>query len=179
MTDHHRMVALLRAINVGGNNLLPMATLRAIAERLGSTDVATYVQSGNLVLTDPRRPDEVGTLLRDAIADEVGLHLAIITRSAGDWARIIADNPFPGAASDGSRLHVAFLPGAVEQRVREFDASSFAPEAVHTAEREIYLHLPDGIGRSKLAAAIVGGKTAVGTVRNWNTVLRIEQLLGA
>jgi len=169
-------VALLRAINVGGKNRLAMTALRSIVESVGYTDAVTYVQSGNVVFRAGEKPRVVRAAVERAIAEETGLGVTVVVRTAAEWARVVAANPYP--EMEGTRLHVTFtdapIPTDVSSRVV---ASAFAPERFRVNGREIYLSLPDGIGRSKLATALdraLGG--GIGTTRNWNTVVELHRL---
>ncbi len=174
------VIALLRGINVGGRNRLPMADLRSIAAKLGFADAATYLQSGNLVLPDVARDSaEVAAALTAEIRSDFGLEVPVIIRNAQEWARVIAANPFPEATADGTKLHVVFLTGPATDAVRQFDGERYEPEELAVTDAEVYLSLPDGIGRSKLAGAL--GKVdnaSSGTIRNWNTVLALSDLSG-
>lgn len=172
------VIALLRGINVGGKNRLPMADLRSIAFDLGFTDAATYLQSGNLVLFDVKLDTGgVSAALRDAIRRVAGLDIPIITRTASDWADVVADNPFQNSTTDGTKLHVVFLNQPATEPIRCFDAEPYHPEELSVTESEVYLLLPNGIGRSKLAAALARIDNAdTGTTRNWNTVTALAEL---
>jgi uncharacterized protein (DUF1697 family) len=177
MANPTTVVALLRGVNVGGHNTLPMAQLRSIAADAGFCDVRTYIQSGNLVATTTLDASAAGDLLAEAILTATGLSLSVIVRTAEQWSDIIAANPFPDAVDPGRELHVVFLPAPATEVVRAFDASTFAPEAFAVTGAEVYLHLPDGMGRSKLAVAVTRvPEIAAGTARNWNTVLQLASL---
>lgn len=168
------VIALLRGINVGGHNKLPMAQLREIAADVGFIDVRTYIQSGNLVASTDLEPEVVGDVLGRAIGEATGLRIPIIIRTAQQWADVIAANPFAHAPDPGTKVHMIFLPVPASAAIRAFDASGFAPESLVVAGSEIYLHLPDGMGGSRLAVAVNRvSDGAGGTARNWNTVLRI------
>ncbi len=174
------VVALLRGINVGGHNKLPMAQLREIAASIGLADVQTYIQSGNLVASTDGDPSAVGPALGDAITSATGLTVPVIVRTASEWAQLVAANPFPGAADLGKHVHVICLPTAASESLRAFEASGFAPEEFAVVGSEIYLHLPDGMGRSKLAIAVHRlPEAAAGTARNWNTVQKLAALAAA
>lgn len=179
MAEVHAMVALLRGINVGGKNKLAMAMLRDIAAECGFGGALTHLQSGNLVLaSDDVEPSEVAARLTAAIEAKTGLDIPIIVRTSDVWTRVVADNPFPAAAADGRTLHVVFLAGPASAAVNALDALAFAPEELAIRGAEIYLHLPDGIGRSKLAQTLMRIDNArTGTVRNWNTIAAVADLL--
>jgi uncharacterized protein (DUF1697 family) len=171
------VVALLRGVNVGGHNKLPMAHLREIAAGAGFTEVRTYIQSGNLVASTMRDPESAGKVLADSIGVATGLTVPVIVRTAGQWSDVVEANPFPDAVDPGRHVHVVFLPAPATDVVHAFDAASFGPEEVVVTGSELYLHLPDGLGRSKLAVAVNRiPEIAAGTARNWNTVLQLASL---
>ncbi len=172
-----RVIALLRGINVGGHNKLPMAQLREIATSIGLADVQTYIQSGNLVGSIDGDPIAVGPTLAEAIASATGLTVPVIVRTAGEWAEVVAANPFADAVDPGKHVHVICLPVPASESLHAFDASGFAPEEFAVVGSEIYLHLPDGMGRSKLVIAVNRlPEAAAGTARNWNTVHKLATL---
>jgi uncharacterized protein (DUF1697 family) len=173
-------VALLRGINVGGNRMIKMADLRDVFAAAGAQDVATYIQSGNVVFTHPARSERtLAAELEKRIAAAAGFPVPVVLRTAGQLARVIEDSPFRGA--DADHLHVAFL-AAPAANAPAFDARAFAPERYAAVGRELYLYLPEGMGRSKLAAAVLARPKAIGaaaTARNWRTVLQLNELASA
>ena len=171
-------VALLRGINVGGNRIIKMSDLREIFVAVGADDVATYIQSGNVVFTHPVRSERALVAeLEKRIARATGFAVPVVLRTAGQLARVVENNPFPDA--DADHLHIAFLAARPQANAPAIDARAFAPERCATVGRELYLRLPDGMGRSKLAAAVLSKPKAIGaggTARNWRTVLRLNEL---
>lgn len=168
-----KYVALLRGVNVGGRGRLPMATLREVVESLGYTDVQTFIQSGNVVFSSPRRV--TAAAIETALEREVGIPFPVVLRTAADLQQVVDQNPFPRAQA--TALHVGFMaakpPTAL---VRDLDTDRYAPEEVAVIGRELYFHLPSGMGSSKLAP-YVGRKLAVpATVRNWATVNKLLEL---
>lgn len=167
-------VALLRGINVGGRNKVRMAELRSLCEGLGHHHVRTYVQSGNVVFaSDQRDPEAIATGLREGMRTGLGVDPTVTVRDANELAAIVAANPFAEAAeADPTKVHVAFLAAEpAEPAELEFDPDVYAPEAIAVGERVRYLHLPRGMGRSRLAEEL--SRRRVGTritVRNWRTV---------
>ena len=156
-----------------------MSKLRSLLESLGYTEVTTYIQSGNIVLNGKERTSAaLVSKIEAAIADEFGLTIDVVIRSARELTTVIESNPFLRRVPDHTKLHVVFL-NQVPDRVRvdTLDPSRFVPEEFAVGAREVYLHCPDGIGRSKLAAAL-GTKLAPApaTVRNWNTVTKLAAL---
>ncbi|MGB0112344.1 MAG: DUF1697 domain-containing protein [Ilumatobacteraceae bacterium] len=171
------LIVLLRGINVGGNRKLLMTDLRAIAASIGLDAVRTHIQSGNLVATSAAAPSTVATRLRAAILETTDLDVPIVVRTAQQWRALIGANPFADAPDIGRTVHVTFLDAPAPDDLVAFDASEFAPEELVVHEGECYLHLPNGMGRSKLAVKLQrlpGAST--GTARNWNTVLKIAEL---
>jgi uncharacterized protein (DUF1697 family) len=174
-----RYVALLRGINVGGNKMVPMARLKALLERLGYTDVATLLQSGNAVFSSKaRRTAQLERELESAIAEEFGFEVSVLVRSHAELAAVVAANPMPGAEAEPSKFVVTFLSGAPDPaRLAELDDEAYRPDEFRAVGREIYARFPHGMGRSKLAVAL--GKARLGvtaTARNWNTVMKLVAL---
>jgi uncharacterized protein (DUF1697 family) len=166
------IVALLRAVNVGGRKL-SMAELRELFESLGYADVRTYIQSGNMLFAAPRAPKPA--VLESAIEGRFGLAFDVVLRSGAELRRVLERNPFPGA--DRSRLHVGFMatkPTAAA--LTSLDRDAFLPEQFAVAGREIYLHLPGGMARTKLPAYVLRQLKVSTTMRNWNTVTKLAEL---
>jgi len=174
-----RFVALLRAVNVGGNNKIPMPELRALLESMGYSKVASYIQSGNIVFDSPARTS--GALvapIEAAIAQTFRVRIAVIVRSARELNAAIDANPFRGVAPDQS-VHIAFLDKPPDPaRVATIDANRFLPDEFAIVGRDAYLHLPNGVGTSKLPAALlVKMAPSVATIRNWNTVSKLAEMV--
>ena len=171
------VIALLRGINVGGHNKLPMAQLREIAASIGLADVQTYIQSGNLVGSTDGDPSAVGPVLAQAITSTTGLTVPVIVRTGDEWAALVSANPFAAVVEPGRHVHVICLPAPASDSLHGFDTSGFAPEECAVVGSEIYLHLPHGLGRSKLVIAVNRyPDAAAGTARNWNTVQQLAEL---
>jgi uncharacterized protein (DUF1697 family) len=186
-----RYVALLRGINVGGRNKVAMADLRRVVEELGHREVRTYVNSGNVVFdADGRASAKQGDLLAATIAqavkDEIGVPSAVLVRSAAELARVVAANPYPDE-TDPKKLHVAFLtkPPSADERTtakatEQEAANRGSSDELTIGKREVYLHTPDGLGRSVLAELLSRRKDAAagaGTMRNWSTVTKLEAMV--
>lgn len=160
-------VAFLRGINVGGNNLIPMAALKATCESAGLTDVRTYLQSGNVLFTTTRK--DPARLIEKALE----LDVTVIVRTIDELRAVIAKNPFEDEAkTDPGRLVVVFL-----EREPSAKLDWPGPEVIKPAGRELYIYYPDGQGRSKLTNAYIEKKLGMrGTARNWNTVTKLLTL---
>ncbi|MEU3463244.1 DUF1697 domain-containing protein [Streptomyces sp. NPDC006733] len=176
-------VALLRGINVGGKNKVPMQTLRELLTGLGCTDVRTHLQSGNAVFAHPRAdPAELAASLEAAITEELGLTIRCLVRDGADLRRVVDRNPFDMEGIDPSRFLVTFLSAPPAQdRLPAVDPSAYAPEEFRLADpkapTEIYTHLPDGIQKARLALLFTDKKLGVtATARNWNTVLKLTAM---
>jgi uncharacterized protein (DUF1697 family) len=181
-----RYLALLRGINVGGHNKVAMADLRDVAAALGHADVATYIQSGNLLFTSAGTDaSSLAEALEAQIADRLGVRPAVVVISAPDLARVIADNPFPGELNHKC-LHAVFRRdvvdaddiAAVAAAVQRARASGSRDDAV-VVGRILYLHTPDGFGRSDLAVQLGRSRVqSAATARNWATVTKLMGMLG-
>jgi uncharacterized protein (DUF1697 family) len=176
-----RMVALLRAVNVGGRKL-PMAELRALCGELGWTEVATYIQSGNLVFTGPGKADAIEAVLEKAIEKAFGLDVPVIVRSRAEWAEYPKANPFPKAAKDvPAKLHLLLSKRPPARDAAEaILARARAGEQVRQAGDALWIHYPQGAGTSKLTPSLIDraiGSSA--TARNYNTVLKLLEMLEA
>jgi uncharacterized protein (DUF1697 family) len=152
-----------------------MARLRAALGDRGYEDVKTYLQSGNVLLGTTQSATTVGRSVAKVIHDEFGLTVGVVVRTGKEMAAVVSANPFL-PSQDVASLHAVFLPAAAPaSALAKIDADRFAPEDFAAAGREVYLHLPDGMGRSKLAAALMRALPD-GTARNWRTVTELHRL---
>ncbi|NKN00439.1 DUF1697 domain-containing protein [Rhizobium leguminosarum] len=165
-------IALLRAVNVGGTGSLPMAELKAICEGLGFSDVKTYIQSGNVLFRSDEAEKVVEERLDGALGKTMGKRPGVMVRSRKELDGIVADAPFPDAKPNF--LLVYFLPekppGAALEKMVAPDG-----EEAELAGREIYVHYPNGSGRSKLKLPAL----KPGTSRNLNTVRKLADMAAA
>jgi uncharacterized protein (DUF1697 family) len=170
-------IALFRGINVGGHNKLPMADLRAAVSACGYEAVETYIQSGNVVFQ--AGPSGAVADVADDIADAIeaahGLSVPVTVRTRDELAALVADNPFLDGDDDPKHHHVLFRLAAGEPVLGDL-ADSFEPECAAAHRRDVYLHLPSGIGRSPLAVALGRRSDLDGTVRNWRTTNKLLEL---
>lgn len=175
------MVALLRAVNVGGRKL-PMAELRALCGKLGWTGVATYIQSGNIVFSAPGKPDAIEAALEAAIREHYGYDATAIVRTAAQWAHYPPGNPFPKAAKDEPNRLMLLLSKRPPAEGAEdaIQARATAGEQVRRAGDALWVHFPNGAGTSKLTPALID--KAIGspaTARNYRTVTTLQEMLKA
>jgi uncharacterized protein (DUF1697 family) len=172
-----RFVALLRGVNVGGSGRMAMADLRACAEGAGFEDVATHIQSGNLLVrTSMRSAEKVARALEDAVEAGLGFRTAAMVRTAGQLTAALDERPFPDA--DPAALHIAFLreaPAAAKARALVAPAG---PDELEVIGREVHLHYPGGSGRSKITGAFIEKALGVpATARRRNVVEKLRDLL--
>ncbi|MFZ2051608.1 MAG: DUF1697 domain-containing protein [Solirubrobacteraceae bacterium] len=181
--DAPRIAALLRGINVGGRNKIPMAELRGLVAELGFLDIATHLQSGNVVFRAPgTEPEQAAAAIEAAIARRLGLNIAVLARTGTELERIVSAHPLAEVASNPSRMLVVFLSEPVERTlVAQVQEEQFSPDRFVAAEQEIYVWAPNGVSETKLTYAFwekqLGGATA--TARNWNTVQRLLEMTQA
>lgn len=167
-------VVLLRGINVGRHNRVPMAAFREVLERLGGRDVRTYVQSGNAVLSWPGATGDLERGVGDALEARLGLRVPVMVRTAGELAAVRAGNPWAGEQLDPKLLHVAFLSGPPDPaRVAAVDHAALAPERLAVGDRVLYLFYAGGVQRSRLDRVRLGVDA---TARNWRTVTALDEL---
>jgi len=169
-------VALLRGINVGGKAKIPMAALRDTCAAIGCEDVVTYIQSGNVVLKSKLGSEKLRTALEDAIAAAFGFTPAVMIRTGKEMAAVAERNPYPGA--DEKDLYVGFLHAPPDAATKKsLAAVDGGPEELTLQGREIYLHLPHGMGRATLPVQMERClRPAQVTVRNWRTVTRLVEM---
>ena len=177
------MIAMLRGVNVGGCHKLPMERLRAICEDLDLTRPQTFIQSGNVVF-ETKLKDEPALALRmeTTIEAEFGFRASVVLRSAAEMRSVVARNPFSGRADVApGRLLVTFLQSDPGEEARvAIRAIPADPEELVADGCEIFVHYPNGAGRSKLPVArIERAQKVPGTSRNWNSVLKLLALAGA
>ena len=169
--------ALLRGINVGGKNKVPMPQLKELFEGLGHADVVTYIQSGNVVF---RAASADARAIEERIANVFGLDVAVVLRTGAELSAAVAGNPFLVQGAETKPLYVVFLarePSA--EAVAELDPDRSPGDRFSVNGREVYLDLPNGGGRTKLNLDYLERRLKVkGTARNWNTVLRLVELTG-
>lgn len=177
----NRYALLLRGVNVGTNNSLPMADLRTTLQAIGCTDVKTYVQSGNAVFATKRAPAALTLAVEKALQRSMGRPIATTLRTGAELQAIVDGNPFAAVATNPAYLCVTFLAQApAKPEIAPLHLRTFAPELFQVAGKEIYTWHPAGQGKSALAAALakLPLRGAV-TTRNWNTVLKLLEMLRA
>ena len=185
-------VALLRGINVGGRNKVPMADLREVVTSLGHTGVTTYIQSGNVLFSTAQTDTaKLAAALEAAIEDRFGIWASVVVLSREELAEVLASNPYPDEPNP-KLVHVVFLngkpPNDLLDRIAAAESAAAAKGGRDTAQatdRVLFLHTPDGFGTSELAQALfriigVPGKQKkpgpAATARNWATATKLLSL---
>jgi len=172
-------IALFRGLNVGGSHKSPMADLRAMLEALGFASVLTYIQSGNAVFEAAETDaDAIAARIETGFEPRFGFRSDVVVRTLPEWRAAIAACPFPDRTDQPKSVHVGFCRAApASERLDALAEISSGRDVFAVVGREIYLHTPDGLARSKLGNAIVARNfgTPV-TLRNWRTVLKLQEL---
>jgi uncharacterized protein (DUF1697 family) len=171
-------ILLLRSVNVGGSGSLPMKDLLRILEREGASEVKTYIQSGNAVFRASRaQAAKLPAKVRAGLGRRLGFAPEVILLRLEDLEGAIAANPFPEAQSEPASLQITFLASVPKAPdLAALDKLRSEKERFALKARVFYLHAPDGVGKSRLAARIEGALGVAGTARNWRTVLKLQEL---
>lgn len=176
-------IALLRGINVGGHRKVPMADLRKLFDGLGFEGVRTYVQSGNAVFRAEGNAGKVADAIEKAIQGKFGFPVKVFLLDAEEWARLVKGNPYPEATADPAKLHLFVLgKEPMVEEVQALEEKAVALSGVQAGDRytiagkALYLHTPNGIGRSRLAELIGRTLKVETTARNWRTVLTLREM---
>ena len=175
-------VAMLRSINVGGRNRLSMADLRDLVTSLGFGDVATYLQSGNVIFTGSGTPGDVARVIAGGLDADLGLTVPVIVRSTADLQRTVDTNPLVDLEEDPKKLHVTFLadpPDAGRLAALAGLVGTFGDDRVRVVGPDVFLHCPGGYGRTMLNNAFFERKLGTtATTRNWRTVCTLAVVAG-
>lgn len=178
----HPVVVLLRGINVGGHRKVPMADLRATVEGAGCTDVATYIQSGNVVCRAHGTHAAIELRLEQAIAAAFGFHVDTVVRTAAQWSSYVDTAHFPdAAAARPNHLLLALAKRPLPASARDqLAARCTAGERIAALDDALWIDYCDGVARSKLTPAVLD--RAAGspvTARNWRTAVTLQAMLAA
>ncbi|HEY9723852.1 MAG TPA: DUF1697 domain-containing protein [Oscillatoriaceae cyanobacterium] len=169
-------VALLRGINVGGHNKLPMRDLSALLAELGCQGVQTYIQSGNAVFRAPVGTDGLAEAISRKIQERFGFTSTVILRSRDELAAVTRANPFPEDV-DPAKLLIVFLETEpAPENVASLDPNFAPPDAFAVRGREVFIHCPDGLARTKTPNYVGRRLKTTGTGRNWRTVLKLLEM---
>jgi uncharacterized protein (DUF1697 family) len=171
-------ILLLRGINIGPNKRVAMPKLREALTGAGMQDVRTYVQSGNVVVSSKKAPDELARETEHAIASGFDLDVDVVARTRDELAEVVELNPLGDVADNPKRYQVSFLSAEPDPEVIEqIGKLAVQTERFVAVGRELYAWHPEGVARSKLWAALAGKKLGVtATARNWTTVTALLEM---
>ncbi len=175
----NRFIALLRGINVGGHNKIPMSDLRSLCAEIGWNNVRSYIQSGNLVFSASAAASSLEADIEQAIERRFGLQITVVVRRVNDWVAYVDSNPFPDVAMKEPNTLMLGLSKATPKSnaLKELRARSADGERLEQTGDALWLHLKYGAAKSKISPALltrlVGSPV---TVRNWRTVLKLREL---
>ena len=175
-------VALLRGINVGGKNKLPMKDLAAMFRDAGCDDVQTYIQSGNVLFrAEPALAEDIPSLISTSILSRFGYRVPVVTRTARELQEIVQANPLAEAGAEAGKLLVLFLADLPDPaHVEALDPNRSPGDEFVVLGREVFLHCPNGVARSKLTNSYFDSSlSTTGTARNWRTVRKLLELATA
>lgn len=176
-----RFVALLRGVNVGKANRVPMADWRELLAQLGYTQVATLLNSGNATFSAARgTAASHASAIARLLAERLQVKVPVVVKSARDLARVVADNPFVVAAAEHPRLLVALAQDTdALAALAAIGALVVPPERFFVGRAAAYLYCTRGLLDSKAASALLGKRGRAVTTRNWATVLKLQALVEA
>ena len=174
-----RFAVLLRGVNVGGANRVPMAAFRSLLESLGYDGVRTLLNSGNAVFgSSGRSASEHAMRIHRELVRQLSVEVPTLVKAARAIALVRSQNPLAALAKDPSRLLVAFTPDAKSLRSLEtVGALVRAPERFHLGAQAAYLWCARGILESRAALALLGKSGQAVTTRNWATLLKLDEAL--
>ena len=173
-------VALLRAINLGGKNKLPMEDLIEMFVQAGCGNVRTYIQSGNVIFSAAKGASaRLPGLIAAQISNRFGFKVPVVLRTAEQMGNVISNNPFLNRGVAEEELHVLFLADLpAPPCVQDLDPDRSPPDAFEFRGQEVYLRLPNGVGRTKLTNQYFDSKLrTTSTGRNWRTVTKLFELM--
>jgi uncharacterized protein (DUF1697 family) len=170
-----KWVILLRAVNLGARNKVPMAELRRLLEDAGYGSVRTYIASGNVLLDGPKNGAGVGHEVERIVADAFGVTTTAIVRTPDELVAVVAGHPF---GRDTSHSHVVFLADRPTRKAAQrLAAAHHAPDRAELAGKHVYVQYSAGVQRARLSAARLERLLDVaGTHRNWRTVAALADL---
>ncbi|WEX07414.1 DUF1697 domain-containing protein [Chelativorans sp. AA-79] len=165
---------------VGGATQLPVERLRAVLNGAGFANVSTYINSGNALLSSPLGAEEVARKVAAAVREGMAFQKSVLVRSLAEWEELIAGNPYPEVVGVPTKLHAFALERAPEpDAVHALQAKAVGTERFVVKGRSLYLHAPDGMGRSLFAPKIEPTLQVAMTARNWRTVLALQERAAA
>lgn len=173
-------ISILRGINVSGQKKIIMKDLKALYEKVGFTNVITYIQSGNVLFNadESLSEKEIIKRIEDAIVEVYQFHVPIIIRTVDELEKVVTENPYFTEENDIERLYISFLAeDPSEQALENLKKYDFPPEKYHVTGRTVYISCPNGYGNTKLSNNFFESKLKVlATTRNWKTTNKLIEI---
>ncbi|MHC1548837.1 DUF1697 domain-containing protein [Phyllobacterium sp. K27] len=165
---------------VGGPTLLPVKPLANALVKEGFEGVRTYINTGNVVLKSPDTAEKLVKRITPIVLKEFDFSKAILVASADEWAKLIADNPYPEAVFEPTKLHAYLMEHSPDEAAIEaLRSKADGPDEFQIRDRVLYYYTPQGISNARLHPKIERTLGVVATARNWNTVLKLQALAAA
>ena len=179
----HRCISLLRSVNMAGHNLIKMTELLELFVEAGFADAKTYIQSGNVIFSNPKRisSSALSLQIEKAIQKRFNLNIPVMTRTEDELKGLFSSNPYLEEQQfDPSKMAVIFLHGKVsEEQILKVAAIDYPPDKFTISGSEIFIYCPNGFGKTKLYTGFFEKKMGVtGTGRNWKTVTTLIDIAG-
>lgn len=173
-----KKIAILRGINVGGKRKILMNDLKLMLNEIGLTDIATYIQSGNVIFQSNLKNNELADLIASTIEEKYGFDVPVVIRSADELEKSIIINPFYSEEADINKLHLTFLKEAPDEKnLTLIETLNFTPDKFEIINKDVFIHCEGKYHQSKLTNNFFEKKLKVGaTTRNWKTVLKLLEL---
>ncbi len=176
-----RYIAILRGINVGGNRKILMADLRKLVEKLGFSNVQTYIQSGNVIFDGVEVDSnlQIGDTIQQAILETYGFDVPVIVRTAGEMSNSIANNPFLSEINpDLEKLFITFMKDEASiENIEKIITLEFKPDLFRIIGKDVFGYCENGFGRTKITNDFFEKKLKVQTkTRNWKTVMKLNEM---
>lgn len=172
-------IALFRGINVGSKNKILMKELKRIFEELGFENPQTYIQSGNVIFgSAEKNVAQLKSSIEAAVWRALQVDISVFVIKESDLERILKGNPFPYyGETDTAKIHVTFIePMATEAAIAKIDPALYAPDRFYFEPDVVYIHCPNGYGKTKLNNGFFERKLKCNaTTRNWNTIINLMQ----
>jgi uncharacterized protein (DUF1697 family) len=171
-------IVLLRGINVGGHNRLPMADLRLLLNNNGYTNICTYIQSGNILLSSDKKHEDISENIEDVIKTKFNYNIPVITISATELQTCFEGNPYTESEENIKFLHVTFLNDSQKSdAINNLNISIYNNDEFKIINKFVYLHTPDGFAKTKFSNTQFEKQlNTKATTRNWKTITKLMEL---
>ena len=175
----NKYIVLLRGINVGGNNKLPMAELRTLLSDNGYKNVATYIQSGNILLYSTNSTEKINEHITRLIKQQFDYNIPVVTLTAEEIKKCFLENPYLKTEEDIKKLHVTFLKNIPKNDlVENLEINSVNNDSYTIVGKTIYLHIPDDYHKTKFSNTQFEKKlNTQATTRNWRTTTKLYEMI--